>query len=125
MDSYYLDARGRENLRLRQVRYMAALKADRFRSMVNFLKPQVQSTGDVLGLGTKQGGRGSCCVLSRDKNIGKKFTLSNCFFSVCQPQTRDAVPIYDEYKVMFSACDTFTQRMPDRTFPCRLPKDTH
>ena len=62
---------------------------------------------------------------SRDKNIGKKFTLSNCFFSVRQPQTRDGVPIYDEYKVMFSACDAFNQRMHGRTFPYRLPKDTN
>ena len=46
MDSYNLDARGRVNLRLLQVRYIAALKADRCRSIVNFLKPQVQNTGD-------------------------------------------------------------------------------
>ena len=32
------------------------------------------------------------------------------------PSERDAVPNYDEYKVMFSACDAFNQRMHGRTF---------
>ena len=125
MDSYYLDARGRENLRLRQVRYIAALKPDRFKTIVNFVKPQVRNTEDSAWAWNETRGEAAVYHSSRDKNIGK-FTLSNCFFLLPQPQkTRDAVPIYDEYKVMFSACDAFNQRMHGRTFPYRLPKDTN
>ena len=35
------------------------------------------------------------------------------------------MPIYDEYKVMFSGCDKFNQSLHNRTLPFRLPNDTN
>ena len=46
MDSYYLDNVGRQLLKDRGVRYIAALKPDRFRILTNLLKQQVNNTGD-------------------------------------------------------------------------------
>ena len=50
-------------------RYNAALKADRFRSIVNFLKPQVQSTGDCAWAWNETRGEAAVYHSSRDTNI--------------------------------------------------------
>ena len=38
---------------------------------------------------------------------------------------RHDVPIYDEYKAMFSGCDIFNRQLHNRTFPYALPRDTN
>ena len=125
MDSYYLSGAGRGILRDLNVRYIAALKADRFTRIVNFLSPHVQNTGDSAWAWNNERNEAAVYHSSRDKNIGKKFTLSNCFSLTRVRQPRDYVPICEECRATFSGCDKFNQLLHNLTFPYRLPKDTN
>ena len=125
MDSYYLSAAGRDQLHTSGIRYVAALEPDRFRNIVQLLKPPVQNTGDSAWAWNEARKEAAVYHSSRDTNVGKKFTVTNCFERSSNPQPEDRVPIYDEYKVMFSRCDKFNQSLHNRTLPFRLPNDTN
>ena len=105
------------------IRYVAALKSDRFRNIVQLLKPPVRNTGDSAWAWNEARKEAAVYHSSRDTNVGKKFTLTNCFERSSNPQPQNRVPIYDEYKVMFSGCDKFNQSLHNRTLPFRLPND--
>ena len=122
MDSYYLDNVGRQLLKDRGVRYIAALKPDRFRILTNLLKPQVNNTGDSSWVWNKARGEATVYHKSRDKSIGEKFGLSNCFAMTPNKMRRHEVRIYDEYKAMFSG---FNRQPHNRNFPYALPRDTN
>ena len=93
-----------------------------FQEIVNFLEPHVQNTGDSAFAWNST--RNEAAVfLSRD--VGKKFTLSNCFLYKIIRQPRGYTPVYDEYKAMFAGCDAFNQKLHNNTFPYRLPSDTN
>ena len=125
MDSYYLDTAGRTTLDNKGVRYVAALKPDRFTTLVNFLKPHVNNTGESAWAWNETRKEAAVYHYSQDKNIGKKFTLSNCFTMAASPQPRDYVPVYDEYNSKFSGCVLFNKRMHGCTFPFPSPKRTN
>ena len=125
MDSYYLSAAGRHQLHTSGIRYVAALNPDRFRNIVQLLEPPVQNTGDSSWAWNEARQEAAVYHSSRDTNIGKKFTLTNCFERSSNPQPEDRLPIYDEYKAMFSGCDKFNQSLHNRTLPFRLPNDTN
>ena len=125
MDSYYLAAEGRAYLLSKDIRFIAALKTDRFKNIVNLLKPQVSITGDSAWAFNSETNESAIYHFSCDKNIGKKYALSNCFDLRSDPQPKESVPIYDEYKTFFSGCDKFNQAMHNKTLPYRAPNNTH
>ena len=57
MDSYYLCKVGRETLRQKNVRFIAAIKPDRFKRVTALLTPSVQNAGEsadaFIGTGMK------------------------------------------------------------------------
>ena len=125
MDSYYLCKVGRETLRQKNVRFVAAIKPDRFKRITALLTPSVQNAGESAYAFI--GDRNEAAVMhwSRDTNIGKKFVLTNCFTRVPQKKPSDYVPVYDEYKSLFSGCDKFNQQLYGKTFPYQAPNDTN
>ena len=60
---------------------------------------------------------------SRDKNIGSKVTLTNCFSRVPQKKPTDYIPVYDEYKSLFSGFDKFNQLLYGKIFPYQATND--
>ena len=107
MDSYFLDTAGRTTLDNKGVRYVAALKPDCFATLVNFLKPHVNNTGQSAWAWNETMKEAAVYHYSQDKSI---FTLSNCFTIAASPQPRDYVPVYDKYNSMFSGCDLFNNK---------------
>ena len=124
MDSYYLDNNGRQRLLERGVRYVAALKPDRFASIAQLLSPGVRQQGDTTWAWNGERREAAVHHWSRETGVGKKFALSNCFTLTRQRNLPHKIPIYDHYKAMFSGCDAFNQQMHNRTFPYALPRDT-
>ena len=125
MDSYYLCKVGRETLRQKNVRFIAAIKPDRFKRITALLTLSVQNAGKSAYAFI--GDRNEAAVMhwSRDTNIGKKFVLTNCFTRVPQKKPSDYVPVYDEYKSLFSGCDKFNQQLYGKNFPYQAPNDTN
>ena len=125
MDSYYLCKVGRENLRQKNVRFIAAVKPDRFKSITTLLTPSVQNTGDSAY--AIHGPRNEVAVMhwSRNTNVGKKVTLSNCFTRKNQKKPTDYIPVYDEYNSLFSGCDKFNRQLHGKSFPYQPPNDTN
>ena len=75
--------------------------------------------------------RDSSYVINEDRNeasvlqnIGKKFTVTNCFSRAPQKPT-DYIPVYDEQKKPFSGCDKFNQQLYGINFPYQAPNDTN
>ena len=71
MDSYYLSAAGRDQLHTSGIRYVAALEPDRFRNIVQLLKPPVQNTGDSAWAWNEARKEAAVYHSSRDTNVGK------------------------------------------------------
>ena len=94
MDSYYLCKVGRRTLRQKNVRFIAAIKPDRFKRITTFLTLSVQNAGESAYAFI--GDRNEAAVM-RDTNIRKKFVLTYCFTRVPQKKPSDYVPVYDEY----------------------------
>ena len=125
MDSYYLDNLGRKLLKDRGVRYIAALKPDRFRILTNLLKQQVNNIEDSSWAWNEARGEVAVYHKSRDKRIGEKFASSNCFAAMPNKMRRHEEPIYDEYKAMFSGCAHIQPQAPQSDFSLRPSRDTN
>ena len=80
------------------------------------MEPHVQDTGDSAFAWNSTRNEAAVFHSSRDKNVGKKFTLSNCFVYKSIRQPRDYIPVCDEYKAMFAGCDAFNQQLHNNTF---------
>ena len=42
-----------------------------------------------------------------------------------QKKPTDYIPVYDEYKSLFSGCNKFNQQLYGKTFPYQAPNDTN
>ena len=116
MDSYYLDTAGRTTLDNKGVLYVAALKPDRFATLVNFLKPHVNNTGQSAWAWNETRKEAAVYHYSQDTSRVSERNYSVCTIAA-SPQPRDYVPVYDKYNSMFSGCDLFNKRMYGCTFP--------
>ena len=98
LDSYYLCKVGCETLRQRRCASLQPSNLLDSKSITSLLALLVQKAGDSINED-----RNEAAVMhwSRDKNIGKKFT----FFCFPQKKPSDYIPVYDEYKSLFSGCD--------------------
>ena len=121
MDSYYLCKVGRETLRQKNVRFIAAIKPDRFKRITALLTPSVQNAGKSAYAFI--GDRNEAAVMhwSRDTNIGKKFVLTNCFTRVPQKKPLITCPFMTSAKVCSPAVTSSISNSMERLSRIRLP----
>ena len=106
------------------MRYVAAVKPDRFRILTNLLKQQVNNTGDSSWAWNEAGGEVAVYHKSRDKSIGEKFACPTALLRYPTKCAGMRYQIYDEYKAVFCGCDIFNRQLHNRMFPYALPRDT-
>ena len=53
----------------------------------------------------------------REEAVGEKFCLSDAFLPAPDPLRKFKIPAYDNYKIMFTACDNFNRALHDRKWP--------
>ena len=52
-----------------------------------------------------------------DKNLGKKFVISNAYTHTKKKPKLSEIPVYDDYRVLFSKCDNFNSNLYQCTWP--------
>lgn len=122
MDSYYIDNQSRGIFGDSGTKYIAAMRADRFRSIVSVVSRNVNKCGDTSFAYNKE--TKEVCVhhWSVDATVGKKVVLSNAFKLAHGKQKLSEIPVYDHYKVSFNGCDKFNTRLANRNFIYRPKK---
>jgi len=114
-DSYYLSKDGRRLLNEIGVKYVCALKPDRFRVIKNLLSAKVTESGMWAAIYNKDRQETAVFHWSMDKHIGKKLCFSNAYKLKTGKRTKKGtVPAYDYYNAGFAGCDRYNQRMYNR-----------
>jgi len=117
MDSYYLSAAGRQYMNEHGVKYVAALKSDRFKKVCQRLLTEVTQSGQTAIAYNNVSGEAAVLHWSLDANIGKKYVMSNAFRKFTGRTRKGSIPVYDYYNAGFSGCDQFNRAMHKRTWP--------
>lgn len=117
MDSYYLDSAGRSFLRESGVKYIAAITKERFGRLFEILSPKCEKPGDWGGIHNADTKETVVLNWSMDQKVGKKMVMSNAFKKQRRSNLNNIVPVYDVYKITFSACDRFNRGLHDRRWP--------
>lgn len=119
-DSLYTDNEGRRYLNENGHLFIGSVATNRFRGLMD----QLAEYGDMV----EKPGQTACLFNAKTNelfvhhwdvitDIGKKYVISNAFNRV--PATRsnaDIVPVYDQYKGMYNACDVFNRGLHQRKF---------
>jgi hypothetical protein len=122
-DSYYLDNSTRLWLRDQKQPYIASAKSHFFGELFDRVKEHVTKPGEYKAIWREVPGE-ECkevFVYAWDKNedVGKKCVLTNAFTKADGRGSDHSVPVYDDYKTMFSMCDKFNRALHDRKWPHR------
>lgn len=121
MDSYYLTENARDELLQKELKFIAAIQGNRFKSLFEQINPKVERPGQWEGIyhrATHQ-----LLVLHDDKALvgggnKRKLVLTNAFErKVKRPKYKNIIPAYTAYGKMFNVCDRFNRSLHDRTWP--------
>ena len=108
-------------LKDRGVRYIAALKPDRFRILTNLLKQQVNNTGYSSWAWNEARGELQCITSLVTRVLERNLLCPTALLRHPTKMRHHEV----QYKVMFYGYDTFNRQLHNRTFPDALPRDTN
>ncbi len=118
-DSYYMTQEGRRYLNHHKVPFIGSVPAGRCKSLVANL-PLLLQPGDTEACFSVDSKEMLVGHYDIDASVGKKYVLSNNFRHSTFTKSQDgAIPVYEEYKVMFNTCDKFNRAFHDRLFPHR------
>lgn len=118
-DSYCLTQAARSTLSDLKVRYMCSITKKRFPYLVEEVKPRVEKPGTWAASWNDNTGELLTYYWSTDKDVGKKFVLTNALFKEPKRSPKSLIPAYDMYSVMFAVCDLFNRGLHDCTWPHR------
>lgn len=124
-DSYYLTEDARAVLNGLQVKYVCAITKERFPSLVEEVQTRVEKPGQWAGAWNDETGELLTYYWSTDKDVGKKFVITNSLFETKGKTPKHTIPAYDMYNVMYSLCDGFNRNLHDRTWPHRCSGGTN
>lgn len=79
-DSYYLTEAARSSLSDLKVRYLCSIQRDRFAGLVAEVEDRVEKPGQWASAWNDETGELLTHYWSTDKDIGKRFVLTNAFF---------------------------------------------
>lgn len=114
-DSYYTSGASIEALEALGILYIASVKKNIFKELVDKVKHNVNKTGDWFGVFEPTKQKLFVHMWDPDENIGKKFCLTNAFMRVKNTRSSDySIPGYDLYRLGFNACDKFNRKLHDR-----------
>lgn len=83
------------------------------------LKSRVKKPGQWAGLWNEITGELLVHNWSTDKDIGKKYVLSNAYQMRKKKPSKYVVPAYDDYAVMFRVCDVYNTGLGAQAWPFR------
>lgn len=118
-DSYYLDKTGRALLTDMEIPFICSIKEDRFSQLADMVKNKVEKPGEWAAVWNDDQEELFVYTWDTNKEVGKKFTLTNAFSKKAKRSRKGTIPAYDHYKVMFSTCDHFNRGLGDCTWPHR------
>jgi hypothetical protein len=118
-DSYYLTEDARSLLSDLGVRYLCSITKGRFYDLVEEVKSRVEKPGQWTSSWNDDTGELLTFYWNCDKNVGKKYTLTNALFKEQGRTPKHSIPGYDMYTYMFSLCDQFNRGLHDCTWPHR------
>jgi hypothetical protein len=119
-DSYYLDNSARNMLIDKNVLYHCSVKKNWFLPVTKHLEAQVKEMGKWSAMENKNTGELAVLTWSSEKDIGKKFLLSNLLEKKTGKQQADNPPGWDAYKLMFNGCDKYNIQISKFMWPYRL-----
>lgn len=118
-DSYYLDRTGRKHLEELGIQFLCAIQSSRFKQMCDVVKSEVEKPGEWNVAWNEKKHHSLVFVWDTNQEIGKKFVLSNFFLLEDKKHPKNAIPLWDHYKICFSLCDRFNRELHDCTWPYR------
>ncbi|KAJ1394289.1 hypothetical protein B484DRAFT_407932 [Ochromonadaceae sp. CCMP2298] len=133
-DSHYMTKEGRAwlNSESGRLQYTASVRSDHFKPLVGLaqqlflLGPQkkkiIAKPGDWTALYNPVTGESFVYAWDVDKNVGKKYNLSNCVVKAARrnkhdTELRNLKGPYDLYKACFNLCDLFNRALHDKKWP--------
>lgn len=118
-DSYYLTQDARSLLSDLGVRYMCSITKERFHDLILEVQSQVEKPGQWSAAWNEDTGELLTYYWSTDKDVGKKYVLTNALFKEDGKTPKCSIPGVDMYNVMFSVCDQFNRKLHDCKWPHR------
>lgn len=121
MDSYYLTAAGRDDLLAKDVKFVAAVQAARFKTLHSQLDHKVERPGQWEGIFKSE--TNELFVLHHDKALKgsgnkRKLCLTNALtLEHRRPRLKEIIPGYTAYGQMFNVCDHFNKNLHNRMWP--------
>lgn len=100
-DSYYMDNSSRKVLADSGVKYVASFSSSRFKAFTDIMTHQVANPGEWTGLYNPETSESVIYHWSNDRNIGKKWVMSNACQKNVKGQNTTSIPLFDLYKVTF------------------------
>ena len=118
-DSYYLTEDACSLLSDLGVRYMCSITKERFYGLVDEVKSRVEKPGQWAASWNDNTGELLTYYWSTDKDVGKKYLLTNALFKEVGRNPKSNIPGNDMYNVMFSVCDMYNRKLHDCKWPHR------
>ena len=119
MDSYYLTHEATANLRESGHNVIAAVNQGRFPIFAHLLTREQRGPGQCTSAYNNNTGESLTFYHSHDKRVGRKIVYSTAFDLSEQKRPPTYIPIFDEYRALFSGCDKYNHAMHGKTFPHR------
>lgn len=116
-DSYYLDNEGRLNLIALDCKYCMALNPCRFPHLVRPLKAKVENPGERAGMYNPNTGELLVHFWDPRPIVGRKFVLCRGMKRTSGKMVAGEIPGYDEYSILFRACDMMNKAMAGLYWP--------
>lgn len=119
-DSYYLDNTSRQMLLEQEILFHCSIKKNWFLSITKHLESQVKDMGKWAAMENENTGEVAVFTWSGDKDVGKKYLLTNLLEKKKGKQQTNNPPGWDAYKVMFNGCDKYNTQISPFLWPYRL-----
>jgi hypothetical protein len=103
----------------KKIKYIGAVATSgRFGKVFDLVKTDVKKPGDYSIAYSDSTKEIFNYNWDKNKDIGKEIVLGNALthFNKKQ-QSKHSIPLYDEYSICFSACDSFNKLLVDRMWP--------
>lgn len=127
-DSYYTDNEGRKILNENNVKFIGAIVPSRFTNLMDNLAEygdMVEKPGQTASIFKEETNEIFVHHWDIMSDIGKKYVISNAFDRVPATSANPGVvPVYDQYKNLFNACDKFNRNLHERKYCHRTGGNT-